>query len=44
MEYKKGMIMANQKDNKNTQVEYAQGTKSKNFKFVSKLQSLGRVS
>lgn len=43
MEYKGGMMMANQKEN-NDQVDYDQGTKSKNFKFVSKLQSLGRVS
>ena len=43
MEFRTGNEMANQKTRKFESVSYAQGLKCKNFKFVSKLQSLGLV-
>lgn len=41
---KQDQKMANQKEKENMPDNFPQGTKSKNFKFVGKLQSLGLVS
>ena len=44
MENKKNQQMANQKQKEKLPDNFPQGLKSKNFKFVGKLQSLGLVS